>query len=43
MKQLNSNELLIVNGGVVHLIGYYLYMASSISSMYSLAKIAGKR
>lgn len=39
MKELNFNEVEMVSAGILPaLVGYYLYMGSSISSVYGFAK-----
>jgi lactobin A/cerein 7B family class IIb bacteriocin len=43
MKELTKSEIAIVSGGILPvLLGYYMYMGSAISSMYTVAKYAGK-
>lgn len=41
MKELTNSEIAAVSGGLPVLIAYYLYMGSSISSVYSVAKWLG--
>lgn len=44
MKELTKNEIAVVSGGAIPvLIAYYLYMGSSISSVYSVAKWLGDK
>ena len=42
MQELNTLEVAEVSGGILPLLGYYLYMGSTISSVYSVAKFLGK-
>jgi hypothetical protein len=44
MKELTKNDIAVVSGGVLPaLVAYYLYMGSSISSVYAVAKYVGDK
>lgn len=42
MQELTFSQVEQINGGIAPLLLYYGYMALSINSVYSLAKMAGE-